>query len=191
MAYYMKLIGEKCYLSPINMEDADLWAMWFNDLEVAIYNGHEAYTPMPTEKQREIIANYIQYQEHAFNIVDLTTDRPIGCCMIYEVDHVNRTAQLSMTIGEKEYWNKEYGYDALKLLLDYAFDLLNLNNIMVRVYSFNERAISCYKKVGFREVGRRRQARIIGNNIYDMVYMDILASEFKSTLLERIIRGRI
>ncbi|HOL06505.1 MAG TPA: GNAT family protein [Syntrophorhabdaceae bacterium] len=188
MAYYAKLIGEKCYLSPINMEDAELWAMWHNDLEVAIYNGHEAYTPIPADKQREMMANLIQYQEHAFNIIDLTTDRPIGYCFVYDISHIDRTAQLSMTIGDKAYWNKGYGYDALNLLLDHAFNLLNLNNIMVRVYSFNERALSCYKKAGFKEFGRRRQARIIGNNIYDMVFMDILASEYKSAYVERFLR---
>lgn len=75
-------------------------------------------------------------------------------------------------------------------MLDYGFNLLNLNNIMIRTYSFNKRAIACYKKAGFKEVGRRRQARIIGKEKYDMVYMDILAEEFDSYyvmhILERV-----
>jgi RimJ/RimL family protein N-acetyltransferase len=47
------------------------------------------------------------------------------------------------------------------------------------VFAFNERAIHCYQKVGFREIGRRRQARIIGGIKYDAVLMDILAEEFQ------------
>ena len=63
-------------------------------------------------------------------------------------------------VGEKEYRDKGYGQDATKLLLDYGVNLLNLNSIMLGTFSFNERAINCYKKVGFKEIGRRRQARL-------------------------------
>jgi RimJ/RimL family protein N-acetyltransferase len=83
-------------------------------------------------------------------------------------------------IGEKSYWNRGYGEEALRLLMDYAFNLLNLNNLMLNVYAFNSRAINCYKKIGFKEVGRRRQARRIQGKSYDIIYMDILAEEFNS-----------
>ena len=183
MAYYKKLIGEKCYLSPVTMEDAEKWTEWFNDLEVALRTGHEAYTPLPLDKHRELINSYIQYQENVFTIVDLETNNPIGQCILYDLVPVDGTAQVSITVGEKEYWDNGYGYDALTLLLDYGFNLLNLNNIMLRTYSFNERSISCYKKAGFKEIGRRRQARVIGRAKYDLVYMDILAEEFVSVFV--------
>ncbi|WP_408955420.1 GNAT family N-acetyltransferase [Natroniella sp. ANB-PHB2] len=57
-----------------------------------------------------------------------------------------------------------------------------INNIFLRVYSFNKRAVSCYKKSGFKEIGRRREAYIIGNKKYDDIYMDILATEFKGKI---------
>ncbi len=47
------------------------------------------------------------------------------------------------------------------MLLDYGFNLLNLNNIMLGMFSLNERALACYQRVGFKEIGRRKQARII------------------------------
>lgn len=78
MAHYKKLIGDKRYLSPINIQIAEKLAEWFNDLEVALLAGHEAYTPMPVDKQREIIGSYIQYQDHVFSIVDLLTEELIG-----------------------------------------------------------------------------------------------------------------
>ena len=64
------------------------------------------------------------------------------------------------------------------MLLDYSFNILNLNNIMLNVYAFNTRAIRCYRKIGFKEIGRRRQARRIQGKSYDIIYMDILAEEF-------------
>ena len=59
---------------------------------------------------------------------------------------------------------------------------MNLHNIKLRAYSFNERAINCYQKCGFKEIGRRREARIVAGEKYDVIQMDILASEFAGEL---------
>jgi RimJ/RimL family protein N-acetyltransferase len=58
---------------------------------------------------------------------------------------------------------------------------------MLEVFSFNTRALACYRKVGFREIGRWREARLVGGKRYDRVLMDILASELQGTGLERLI----
>jgi len=57
---------------------------------------------------------------------------------------------------------------------------------MLRVMEFNATAIHVYQKVGFREIGRRRECHWMGGRLWDMVYMDILASEFRSTIPTRI-----
>jgi RimJ/RimL family protein N-acetyltransferase len=188
MTHYKKLVGEKCYLSPCSLEDAEKWTEWDNDLEVAIPMGEEAYMLFPLDKTKEIISEIIKKQDPIFNIVDLQTDLPIGRCMLFAVDKVDRKAMFGIAIGEKAYWDKGYGQEATKLLLDYGFNLLNLNSVMLGVFSYNQRAISCYKKVGFKEIGRRRQARIIGGKKYDMILMDILAEEFESVYVKKFIR---
>ena len=157
---YEKIAGIKCYLSPVREEDAGLWANWLNDLEVAIPLGDEAYRVISTEGLREWIRN-IGEHTHAFNIVQRDTDRLIGRCLLFALNHVNRSAMAGIFIGEKDCWGQGYGEEALRLLLDYGFTILNLNSVMLGVFSFNTRAIACYKKIGFKEIGRRRQARII------------------------------
>jgi len=190
MTYYKKLVGEKCYLSPCSLEDAEKWTEWLNDLEVTIPLGDEAYTPLSLDKQKEVINDIIKEQSHVFNIIELENDTLIGRCGFFGVDHVNRKAMLGIVIGEKEYWDKGYGQDATKLLLDYGFNLLNLNSIMLGTFSFNERAINCYKKVGFKEIGRRRQARIIAGKKFDIIFMDILAEEFGSIYVNKFMRKK-
>jgi RimJ/RimL family protein N-acetyltransferase len=191
MTYYKKLAGEKCYLSPVSLEDAEKWTEWDNDLEVAIPLGEESYTLYPLDKTKEIISNVIKKQDPIFSIIDLQTERPIGRCMLFNVDKVDRKAMLGIGIGEKTYWNKGYGQDATKLLLDYGFNLLNLNNIILGVYSYNKRAINCYKKIGFKEIGRRRKSKIIGGKFFDEVLMDILAEEFQSVCVSKFIEREI
>ena len=186
MSHYKKLVGARCYLSPVSLEDAEKWTQWDNDLEVTIPLGDEAYTPYPAEKTRQIIEDVVRSQGHIFSIVDLETDELIGRCMLFDIDQVNRRAMLGIVIGEKDYRGKGYGQDATRLLLDYGFNLLNLNSIMLGTFSFNARAINCYKRVGFKEIGRRRQARISGGEKYDAVLMDILAEEFESEYIASI-----
>ena len=54
---------------------------------------------------------------------------------------------------------------------------------MLRVYSFNERAIRTYRRIGFQEIGRRRESHRLGGKAYDVIYMDCLAAEFKGMRL--------
>jgi RimJ/RimL family protein N-acetyltransferase len=76
------------------------------------------------------------------------------------------------------------------MLLDYGFNLLNLKNIMMGMFSFNERALACYRRVGFKGIGRRRQARIIGGKKYDLVLMDMLADEWLGDKAEHAVPTR-
>lgn len=187
MPHYKMLAGEMCYLSPCSAEDAEKWAAWENDLEVTLPLGDEAYNVYALEKEQQLIAEVIQRQQHVFAIVDIETDETIGRGMLFDIDPVNRKAMLGIVIGEKACWGKGYGQEAVRLLLDYAFNLLNLNSVMLGTFAFNERAIHCYEQVGFKEIGRRRQARFIAGRAFDAILMDILAKEFESPVVGRLV----
>jgi RimJ/RimL family protein N-acetyltransferase len=179
LPHYKKLVGEKCYLSPCAPEDAEKWAAWDNDPEVALPLGDEAHTLFSLEAEQESIARIQKNHDPIFSILDLATGEVIGRGMLFDVNRVDRCAELGIVIGEKSYWNRDYGQDATRLLLEFGFNYLNLNSILLGVFSFNERAIACYRKIGFREIGRRRQARLIAGKWHDVVFMDLLADEFR------------
>ena len=187
MPTYKKLAGAKCYLSPCRLEDAERWAEWFNDLEVTIPLGDEAFTPTSLEGEQEAIQGILKNHSHIFSIVDLETDETIGRCMFFNIDAINRTAMLGIVIGEKGHWDQGYGQEAVSLLLDYGFNLLNLHSVMLGTFSFNKRAIRCYEKGGFKLIGRRREARIIAGEKYDLVLMDILADQFESPYVKPLL----
>ena len=100
------------------------------------------------------------------------------------INNINRTATLGIFIGNKKYRSKGYGTEAIKLILDYGFNYLNLNNIKLDLVEFNLRALSCYKKCGFKEYGRRRRCKFIDGKYYDIIEMDILADEFKEDFIK-------
>jgi RimJ/RimL family protein N-acetyltransferase len=95
-----------------------------------------------------------------------------------DLDYLNQTGEIGIFIGNKKCWNNGYGAEALTLLMNYGFKALNLHNIFLKVYSFNERAIKCYKKIGFKIIGKRREALLRGQDRHDIIHMDILPDEF-------------
>jgi RimJ/RimL family protein N-acetyltransferase len=189
MAHFRKLVGSRCYLSPCAPEDAPLFAQWLNDPDVAVPLGDEAYHTLSTEAFQADIDDSLRRQDAIFTIVDLESDCAIGRCLLFAVDHIDRSAMIGLFIGDKTFWGKGYGQEAMQLLLEYAFDLLNLNSVMLGVFEFNHRAIHAYEKLGFRVIGRRREARFIGGKAYDGILMDMLASELERKYLTAHLPG--
>lgn len=177
MKYFKKIVGERIYLSPMNIEDIETYVKWLNDFKTTDGVGHSKHM-VNLESEKEWIEEALKSEKYNFAIVSLENDELLGSCGIDNINSTDRTATLGIFIGEEENRNKGYGAEALKLLLDYGFNYLNMHNIMLQVKSFNERAIACYKKVGFKEAGRRRESYFLNGKYYDDITMDILDREF-------------
>ena len=182
-----KLNGKNIYLGPISKKHIPFLVKWMNDLEVV------KYTNQPTKNHTEETAKkYLQKSLESHDMyyfgIFLKDGKFIGGTSFNSFDPINRAAILGITIGEKEYWNKGYGTEAVTLLLDYGFNVLNLNNVMLSVFSANKGGYRCYEKAGFKLIGRRRKARFLAGKYYDEIYMDILAEEFKYSKLKKILK---
>lgn len=174
--YYKKIIGRNIYLDPKCVEDAEKYAEWLNDFRTTDYIGKSAQI-MTLEKEKEYLEKNID-SEANFNIVTINEDKLIGTIGLEHIDHLSRKATLGIFIGDTEEREKGYGTEAIYLILDYGFSYLNLNNIKLDVLEFNERAIACYKKCGFKECGVRRKCEFIDGVYYDRISIDILKEEF-------------
>ncbi|MCL2342905.1 MAG: GNAT family N-acetyltransferase [Firmicutes bacterium] len=182
MKYYKKIIGKRIYLSPMSADDVDIYIKWMNEnvarsfgqypLVVSSKSDLNWFFEPPTNMQR-------------YAIVLLDGDVMIGSISIHNIDHLNRNAFLGIFIGEKEHRSKGYGAEAILLILAYGFNTLNLHNIMLSVDADNVEGIACYKKVGFREVGRRREWVYKDGKYIDRIYMDMLACEFQGIIWAR------
>ena len=183
MKYFKKLVGERLYLSPRSVEDVEKYTEWMNDFETTDYTGRSHQT-MTLEGERKYIEESNQKNENTFAIIESKEDKLIGSIGLHRINHIKRTATLGIFIGDKEYRGKGYGTEAIRLILDFGFNYLNLNNIKLDLMEFNERALACYKKCGFKEYGRRRKCNFINGKYYDTIEMDILAEEFKNSYIK-------
>jgi RimJ/RimL family protein N-acetyltransferase len=173
--YFKKMAGKKCYLSPININDAEKFTEWLNDLEVTI--NLTLYNEIVNMEKEKALLEEIS-KNHNYSIIDNETNELIGNCGYVEVDNLNQTGEVGIFIGNKNYWGKGYGSEALTLLLDYGFKALNLHNIWLRTFSFNKRAIKAYEKVGLKIIGKRRESILRGKERYDTILMETLYNEF-------------
>lgn len=175
MARIRKLIGEKCFLSPMSEDDAEQYAHWLNDMEVVRLLSM-AHGIINVENERKFISEL--GAQHNYGIVTVSDEKLIGNCGFVNMDAVNRCAEIGIFIGDKSYWHQGFGTEAMKLLIDYGFNYLNLHNIFLYVYAFNTHAAACYRKIGFKEIGRRRQAVYRNRAYHDLILMDILSEDF-------------
>ena len=185
MKYFKKLIGENIYLSPLNSQDLKKFVEWLNDFETTDYTGRSStLTTLEDEKQYLEKSTISNTNKRQFGIISSKEDILIGTIGLHDIDYINRKATLGIFIGDKQFRSKGYGIEAIKLILDFGFNYLNLNNIKLDLMEFNEGALKCYKKCGFKEYGRRRKSVYINGKYYDTICMDILSCEFKENYIK-------
>ena len=177
MSYYKKIDGDKIYLSPINIDDASIYVKWLSDPNISdkLHSTKRVFNEL---NEKEFLNKRLSNGDYIFSIIKKSDDKIIGTVSLNEIDYVDRTATIGIFIGESDNHNKGYGSDALRAILKYGFGVLNLYNIDLKVFDFNEQAINCYKKVGFKEYGRRHKAYYINNEYHDLISMEILKDEF-------------
>lgn len=172
------IADDKVALGPIRRDLIPLYQAWINDLSVSRFLRN---WPMSLEQEVEWYENVAKSDDMAyFTIYELPDYRPIGGIDLHGIDRINRTAELGVMIGEKDARGRGLGTAAVRLMCDYGFNALNLHSIWLLTYGWNVAGQKAYVKAGFKEIGRRREARFFDGRYWDDIYYDILRSEFES-----------
>ncbi len=173
--------GKQVTLRGLELTDAPEMVRCFNDMEVRRFL--LSVVPFSVEEERDWIKRFWELRrkgtEHFFGIELNKPKKLIGICGLEGVSITHRRAELGIVIFNKDYWGKGLGTEAVKLLLHYGFNLLNLHCIWLAVFEDNKRAQRVYEKVGFQPAGRRRHAVFRNGRYFDMYLYDILAEEHR------------
>lgn len=105
-------------------------------------------------------------------------ERLIGFARLYWIEWSNGTGQIQLGIGEPKDWGRGYGSEAIRMLLRFAFDELNLFRLMAVIPEYNQAARHLFERAGFSEEVRRRQALQRDGRRWDMLHMGILRQEW-------------
>jgi len=174
------LVGDLVRLRGTRDDDIQTLARWMMEPEIRATQSN-IVLPLSEAATRELIAGWSKNEgtDVGFSIETLDSDRLVGHTGLFGGGVKDRRRIAGIFIG-RPFLDRGYGTDAMRLLVSYGFRELGLHRVELTVLAFNARAIAAYRKVGFVEEGRARQAVFHDGHWYDEVSMAILADEWRS-----------
>ncbi|RAL24146.1 GNAT family N-acetyltransferase [Thermoflavimicrobium daqui] len=167
------LEGKKIYLHQVSIEDTDLYFQFLFDPEVRKLTG------IPNTFTREQVRQYIRSKTKDTTsllllIAQKGSNTVIGDIALHNIDTVNRSANIRVFISDEQNQEKGYEYEVLNLVLEYGFGILKLHRMELNVFSYNEKVLHVFKKIGFQkeEVHNSQRYR-------NSVIMSILGEKYR------------
>lgn len=148
--------GLKTVLRPINVEhDLPYCLRWINDSSINRYL--KALGPISEGREREYLEGIGKDPNNIVYAIETLEDAKfIGMMGLHHINWIDRIATTGSIIGDKNYWGKGYGTDAKILLLNHAFNRLDLRRINSSTIAFNKRSARCLEKCGYKHEGVRK-----------------------------------
>ena len=172
------LEGKLVRLRVARDEDLPRSRRWYSDPDVRHWL-HLSETSLPTlQSERNRWQSAGADPARQMWVIETRDGVAIGIIGLQSIDDVHRRAELGISIGEKAYWSRGYGTDAIRVLLRYAFAALSLRRVELIADIDNERGIRCYEKCGFVREGVLRAHRLRYGEPLDMLLMAVLRDEW-------------
>ena len=173
--------GNKIYLRPASIADAKgNWYKWLNDRDVTKYLTNQ-FWPNTKELQIQFVKNNLKSKERiVFSICLKKNDKHIGQCAISYINWVHRFGDITILIGERKYRTGNIALEAYNLLLEIAFDRLNLLNINSGLC--NPIAKKYHKFLGFKKAGIYKNLFLIDNKSYNLELYTISKKSWKKKI---------
>ena len=150
---------EKLLVRTLRDEDKYHLAKWLSDPEILrYYEGRD--NPFDVEKVEKV---FFEEDDEVTACLVEYDDKPIGYIQFYEVEEEERFTYgydnkteiiygMDQFIGESDYWNKGIGTELVRTMVEYLIDKKGADRIVMDPQTWNERAIRCYEKCGFKKV---------------------------------------
>lgn len=171
------LIGDNVFLRLLEYEDLPYRVKWLNDENIS--SGITIDGPVSLAKTQAWFSKVVlDDTKRHFVIVDKKTKEPIGIMGLVEIDFRNKKAELYIAIGNKAYWGRNLGSEALEIVFAYSFEQLDLNRIYLYTHVGNIRAQRFYEKNGLIREGILRQHKYHRGKLEDYMIFSILKEEW-------------
>jgi [ribosomal protein S5]-alanine N-acetyltransferase len=167
--------SKRIFLREVRNEDVnDAYYRWMNDGEITKYL-ESRYYPNSLESLKEYVNNNKNNDLNVFFAIVLKENKyHIGNIKLGPINWIHRFADVGIIIGEKNYWGKGYGTEAIKLVADYAFYTLNLNKLNSGCYAVNRASIKAFEKAGFAQEGVKKKQYFFEGKYIDDVQLGLL-----------------
>jgi len=176
------LHGEQISLRPMEREDIERLWEFAQDLDLGLLTGADARPVSRSTIERIYEDHWSGTDPNQIRWAIESHEVVIGGVELAPIDWRSRSAELAVWIGDKVSRQHGFGTDAMRLALNYAFNLLGLNRVSYHIPVPNEAALHAYRKIGFQEEGRLREAVYRDGEYHDLIVLGILAADWKDDM---------
>ncbi|MBB4986318.1 RimJ/RimL family protein N-acetyltransferase [Streptomyces sp. SFB5A] len=165
-----------CGLGPFRSDLVETYWRWEQD--PALLVGYGRQSPESLEARTEGMAHQLRGGNIRFTVYDVsgTEPVPVGVATLLP-DHQVRTAEYVVMLAP-EARGRGLGTAATRLVLDYAFHVVNVRMVWLKVLAPNAGGVKAYEKAGFRTAGTLREVGYWLGRVCDELIMDVLARDF-------------
>lgn len=173
--------GERVRLTSPRPEDAATMARWYENGEFGrLWDSSAAYPRSEPSIRKWLEGLADEKDTYAFAIRLNEGDEMIGYLDLSDIQWNNGVTWLAIAIGSADHRGKGYGKEAMELALKFAFHELNLHRVQLTVFSYNDRAIRLYERLGFQREGVYREFLLRDGQRYDMILYGLLRREWEA-----------
>jgi RimJ/RimL family protein N-acetyltransferase len=173
------MTGERLYLRPLEAADAETLAeITATEADTFMYRGRTPYSPLTFARWITDLHKQQPPRGIELAVCLIADDQCIGKVGLGEIDYVNRTAETSSDIGPAAFRGRGYGTEAKHLLLEYAFDRIQLHALWSLVFEHNTRSVAALAKQGYKPAGRLKWIDVKNGLYHDAFLFDLLRDEW-------------
>lgn len=171
--------GARVYLRPFEKSDAETFAREnSNETETFMNRGRLPVSPLSMEHWIDEVHRHQPPEEVRFAVCLKENDRCIGEVGLESIDWTNRVAETGSWLFVPEYRGKGYGTEAKFLLLEYAFDRIQMELLYSIVFEPNTRSAAALAKQGYRPAGRIDYADIKDGEYRALLHFDLTRDDW-------------
>ncbi|MGB0936179.1 MAG: GNAT family N-acetyltransferase [Colwellia sp.] len=180
------LEGKSIYLRNVGLQDVnDNYYNWLNDPEV-----NQFLETRFVVQSKEKIAEFVKCKEDSNSeillaICDKDNHLHIGNIKIGPINWYHRRADISLFIGDKNYWGKGVATQAIQLVSQFSFQVLNLNKLMAGAYKNNKGSIKAFQRCGYQIEGNVEDYALVNNKGVSLIQLGITAKQFALIVQEK------
>lgn len=170
-------------LREISKDDLRAINAWRNDDEIINLLGCN-FLYISEEIDEKWYQNYLNNRDKnvRLSIIESDKNHLIGNVYLTNIQSINRSAEFSIVISNKNYWSRGIGEMVCREIIKHAFIDLNLNRIYLYVLEQNARAIRMYEKVGFLVEGKLEDAVYKNGSYHNTIMMAILRKNYNKDI---------
>ncbi|MBA3018319.1 MAG: GNAT family N-acetyltransferase [Desulfobacteraceae bacterium] len=174
------LKGKNIFLGPLSKnDDLEGYATWLNNQEITLYMGSGRF-PVNYDALKDYISSFQNSKEGMLLGIFLTTNsKHIGNITLHQIDWLNKFAEVGIIIGDEESHGKGYAIEAIRLVVEHAFNKMNLRKVYAGMVHGNEASKKAFEAVGFQVEGTLRKHFYLNGKYLDCYRMGLLKSEYK------------